>query len=161
MASVVINLDAKRPPKQVSVAFILNQYASLKAGIPGLTKEIVGGQIANGNFYLYESEVKDIIEEKKEEKGFEVRDFVEHLKGWACVKAGSTPALGEGVTRIDSIERAKEVANPGVDPNKIVEIMGKMVKLRDELEPLTSQKSSCSIALKNKKSAKKKTQAPA
>lgn len=161
MAVIVINLEAKRPPKLVSVSFILNQYSSLKAGIPGLTKEIVSGQIANGNFYLYESEVKDIIEEKKDERGFDVKDFVTHLKEWGCVKAGSTPALGEGVTRIDSLERAREVANPGVNPEEIVKIVKRMTADRDLLEPMINLKSSCSIALKNKKTAKKKSQASA
>lgn len=151
-----LNLEGKRPPKQISVIFIVNQYGSLKAGIPGLTSEIIGGQIANGNFYLYESEVKELLEAKKDEKDFDAKDFVAHLKAWKCVKAGSTPALGEGVVRIDSLERAKEVANPGVDPAKIVDLMSKMTKLRDELEPLINQKSSCSIALKNKKILKKK-----
>lgn len=154
--AVTLNFESKRPPKVVSVAFIMNQYGSLKAGIPGLTSEIIGGQIANGNFYLYESEVKEILEAKKDEKDFNVQDFITHLKSWKCVKAGSTPTLGEGITRIDSLERAKAVANPGVDPARIVELMSKMTALRDELEPLINQKSSCSIALKNKKITKKK-----
>ena len=153
---MTVDLSKKRPPKQISLSFILNQYASLKAGIPGLTSEIIQAQIAQGNYYLYESEVKGVIEQKKGEEGFDIKDFVESLKKWGCVKAGATPQIGEGLVRIDSIERAKEVANAGVNPEEVQKLMSQMVAIRDKVEPLIKEKASCSIALKNKKKKEKK-----
>lgn len=152
MPEFVIDLTKKRPPKAQAVAFVTNQYAALQAKIPGSTKENIKAQLALGNHYLYESEVKDIIEQNKDKDGFNAKEFVELLQFCGAIKAGSTPRIGEGMTKIDSIERAKEVAKKPEDAEKIQAIMAKMKGLRDEVTPLIN--GTCSIALKNPKQKK-------
>jgi hypothetical protein len=149
IANLAVDLDKKRPPKAQAVSFISNQYAALKAGIPGSTKENIRAQFALGNHYLYESEVKDIIKENAGKDGFDAKEFVELLKFCGCIKAGSTPKIGEGMVLVDSLERATEVAKVPADAKRIQEIMSKMTSLRDLVKPLIH--GTCSIALKNPK----------
>ena len=151
-ASLSVDLNKKRPPKAQAVSFITNQYAALKAGIPGSTKENIKAQFALGNHYLYESEVKDILTENQGKKGFDAKEFVELLKFCGAIKAGSTPRIGEGITLVDSLERAQEVAKNPEDAPRIQALMSKMTALRDELKPLIV--GTCSIALKNPKAKK-------
>lgn len=152
-----LDLNQKRPAKQICESFILNQYASLKAGIPGLTKEIVKAQIGTGNYYLYETEAKEILQKAKNNPDFNGQDFVEHLKFFGCIKPGEAPAFGSGGIGVDSIERAREVANDPADAEKVQSIMAQMTALREQINPLIDKKSECSIALKNKKGKKKKS----
>ncbi len=152
VANLSVDLNKKRPPKAQAVSFITNQYAALKAGIPGSTKENIKAQFALGNHYLYESEVKDIISENSGKKGFDAKEFVELLKFCGSIKPGSTPKIGEGIVTVDSLERAQEVAKNPDDAPRIQAIMSKMTALRDEVKPLIA--GTCSIALKNPKPAK-------
>jgi len=152
MADVVnlsVDLNKKRPPKAQALSFITNQFAALQAQIPGSTKENIKAQFALGNHYLYESEVKDVVNENKDKAGFDAKAFVELLRFTGAIKAGSTPRIGEGMTLVDSIERATEVAKNPEDAVKIQAIMSKMTALRDEIKPLIV--GTCSIALKNPK----------
>lgn len=147
----------KRPEKKVTVHFILSQFAALQAGVPGVTLDTVKGQLDYGNYYLYQSEVDKIVEEKQEEADFDTNAFVEMLKYADAVKQGSAPRLTDGITRINSRERALEVANDPENDEEvksIQEIMTAMLKLRDKLNPLVSENATCSIALKNKKSGR-------
>lgn len=152
VTELAVDLNKKRPPKAQAVSFISNQYAALKAGIPGSTKENIKAQFALGNHYLYESEVKDILTENQGKKGFDAKEFVELLKFCGSIKAGSTPKIGEGIVTVDSLERAEEVAKNKEDAPKVQAIMSKMTALRDEVKPLIV--GTCSIALKNPKKPK-------
>lgn len=152
IANLQVNLDKKRPPKAQAVSFITNQYAALKAGIPGSTKENIRAQFALGNHYLYESEVKDIVNENVGKEGFDAKEFVGLLKFCSCIKAGSTPKIGEGMVLVDSLERATEVARSKADAPRIQALMSKMTAIRDEVKPLIF--GTCSIALKNPKAPK-------
>jgi len=151
-----VDLTKKRPPKKQTIAFILTQFAALQAGIPGSTLENIKAQFALGNHYLYEKEVEEIIEQNQDKAGFDADRFLEMLSFCGNVKEGGTPVFGgERLTRINSIERATEVAKNPADAEKIKSIMDKMIALRNEVTPLI--KGSCSIALKNPKSKSKTT----
>lgn len=146
----------KRPEKKVTVHFILSQFAALQAGVPGVTLDTIKAQLDYGNYFLYQSEVDKIVEEKEGEADFDVDAFLDMLEYTDAVKQGSAPRLTDGMTRINSRERALEVANDPEDEEQvktIQEIMTAMLKLRDKLNPLINQNATCSIALKNKKSA--------
>lgn len=149
IANLQVDLNKKRPPKAQAVSFITNQFAALEAGIPGSTKENIKAQFALGNHYLYESEVKDIVQANSDKAGFDAQKFVNLLKFCGCIKAGSTPKIGEGMVLVDSLERATEVAKSPADAQRIQAIMAKMTTLRDEVKPLIV--GTCSIALKNPK----------
>ena len=107
---------------------------------------------------MYQGEVDAIIEAKKDDKDFQPEVFVKLLQFCEAIKAGATPRMTDGLTRIDSRERALEVANEpdnGAAVDEIQRIMKGMIQLREKLNPLINTKSTCSIALKNKKSVKK------
>lgn len=157
MAEFAVDFSKKRPSKKESVSFLLNQFAAVQAEIitPVQASKLVG----RGNFFLYESEVKEILENKKADPDFDAKAFIGLLKECKCVKQGSTPSFGEGVTHVNSPERAKQVANNPADDaqvQQIVKIVSQMVELRDKLNPLINDKAQCSIALKNKKQKKAK-----
>jgi len=152
-----LDLSKKRPAKGQSVSFIVNQFAALQAGVPGATKENIKAQISFQNAYLYEGEVKKILEDKANEEGFDAKAFIELLKFCGCVKQGSTPAFGsERLIRINSEARCKEVANTPEDVPKIIELMTALANIRNKVNPLISDHASVGLAIKNKKSKKRK-----
>lgn len=151
--------STKRPEKKLAINFILSQYGCLVGNVPGVTPDTVKAQLQFGNYYLFQSEVDKIIEEKKDEAGFSAEAFVAMLKHADAIKTGAAPSLTDRLTRIDSRERALEVANEPNNPTQVEEIqkiMQGMIKLRDRLNPLVNKNATCSIALKNKKSALKR-----
>ena len=150
---------AKRPAKQTTINFIMSQYSFLSMGMQGVTLELIAEMIKTGSYYLYEAEVKEILaKEMDKDPEFDAELFVKMLKAADAIKEGATPRITDNLVRVNSKERALEVANDPsneADVNKIVDVMTQMVELRDTLKLLIDKKASCSIALKNKKSAKK------
>lgn len=148
----------KRPKKDLTVNFVLAQYGVLKANIPGITQATVSAQLKHGGYYLYESEVEELIKQQTEKLGegkFD-GDFLKlMLLEAGAIKQGERPAFGgrqgERSVRINSMERALEVVNDPNDAPLVVEIMTEMIKLREKINPLINKKATCSIALKNEK----------
>lgn len=139
----------------------MSQYSFLSMGMQGISLELIAEMIKTGDYYLYEAEVKEILEKEMEkDSNFDAELFVKMLKTADAIKEGATPRITDNLVRVNSKERALEVANDPTnekDVNKIVDIMTKMVELRDSLKLLIDKNASCSIALKNKKSATKKS----
>ena len=146
----------KRPAKKDCINFIDSQFALLQKGIPGYTPEIAVAAIESGDYFLYKNEVEKLLEERlATDETYDASAFVTLLKQANAIQEGAAPRFGESqLVRINSMERALEVANSPEDAEKIAEIMTKMLALRDELNPMINEKSSCSIALKNKKASK-------
>jgi len=148
----------KRPKKESTVNFLLSQFSCLVSKVPGVTPETVKAQIQHGNYYLFEGEIDKVAEALPENQR---ESFKEMLKFAEAVRSGSAPRLGEGITRIDSRERALEVANdPSKEENitKIMEYAAGLKALKDKLAPYIDQKAEVSLAFKNKKKAKKKAE---
>lgn len=145
----------KRPPKQSTINFLLSQYGCLKAGIPGITLETVIAQIQYGNYFLYKKEVEEIIDEQTAKSDdFDAELFVEILTEANAVKTGATPRLTDNLVRINSKERALQVANNPAsedDVNMIMSVMTEIKDLADKLSPLINEHATISIALKNKR----------
>ena len=144
---------AKRPEKKITVSFISSMFAALDAKVPGITLDTIKAQFEFGNYFLYEKEVEPLIEKlTAEDPDFDADLFRERLAETKVVKAGSAPAFGgQRMTRINSKERAAEVANKPEDVDAIVEIVTAMVQLREKLNPLISEHASFGLAMKNKK----------
>lgn len=144
----------KRPEKKISVNYISSQFAMLAAGVPGVSVETAKNQIAFGHYFVYSSEVDKLIEEvKSKDPSFKEDEFRQFLADTNAVREGAAPKVGENQIRINSHERALEVANNPQNPEEVArieKIMSAMVELRDKLNPLINHKGSCSIALKNK-----------
>lgn len=146
-----LDFDKKRPTKKQSVSFIVNQFAALQAGVPGATRENIKAQIGFQNAYLYENEVKQILEDKESEEGFNAKDFIGLLRFCECVKQGSTAQFGEGLVRINSVERIKQVVNNLDDLDEVVELTTQLVSIRDKINPKINLHASIGLAIKNKK----------
>jgi hypothetical protein len=148
----------KRPAKQSTINFILSQYACLKAGIPGVTMESAVAQIKYGNYYLYKKEVEEVVDKESDsDEDFDPELFVELLTNADAIKAGGTPKLTDSLVRVNSKERALQVANNPANEaevKKIVDTMTAIKDLADSISGLINEKASISIALKNKKKAK-------
>lgn len=152
----------KRPKKDLTVAFLLSQFSVLNANIPGINLDTVKAQVNHGNYYLHEDEIASISEEQVRKLGdkFNADKFLDMLKYCGAVKAGKRPAFGgvrgERSVRINSLERALEVANSPEDAPLVAELMTQMLAIRSKINPLIDKKSECSIALKNKKAEEEK-----
>lgn len=144
---------AKRPEKKITVSFITSMFAALDANVPGITLDSIKAQFDFGHYFLYGKEVDPLVEKlSAEDENFNAELFRERLELTEVVKAGSAPAFGGSrVTRINSKERAEQVANDPEDVDTIVEIITAMVQLRDKLNPLISEHASFGLAVKNKK----------
>jgi hypothetical protein len=150
-------MEGKRPEKKITVAFILSQFSCLMSNVPGVNQDSITAQLRHGNYFLYRNEVDKIKEENAGQAGFDADAFEAMLQAANAVKEQAAPSLTEGMVLLDSLERAKEVANNpenDAEVKAISDIMSAMKKLRDKVNPLINAKASCSIALKNKKSAK-------
>ncbi len=143
----------KRPKKQDCINFIDSQFSLLQKGIPGYTREVAEAAIVDGEYFLYKAEVEKLVEERlTKNPDYNAQGYVQLLQAADALQEGAAPRFGESqAVRINSIERALEVANDPNDAEKIAEIVSRMVELRKVLDPLISVKASCSIALKNKK----------
>lgn len=152
---------SKRPQKQVTIGLIMSQFALMNAKVPGYTPETTKVVLKQQeDCYLFQSEVDAILEANKDVEGFDSVAFKKFLVDFDLVKVGGSAHSGEGTTRIDSIERAKEVANEPNDAKQvetIQKIVSAMVELRKKLNPLINKNSQCSIALKNKTAITKET----
>lgn len=151
----------KRPEKKSTINFVMSQYSILKAGIPGITMDTVVLQLKHGNYYLYKGEVEKIVEdERTKDPNFDVDLFLKILDTADAIKEGSTPRLTDTLVRVNSEERALQVANNPANANEVKAIVDGMTKIKeiaDKISPLLDKKASISIALKNKKKKKKKS----
>lgn len=147
----------KRPKKQDCINFIDSQFSLLQKGISGYTQEVAVAAIIDGEYFLYRAEAEKLIEERMiKNPNYDAKGYVELLQASGALQEGTAPRFGESqAVRINSIERALEVANDPNDAEKIAEIVTQMVELRKTLDPLINIKASCSIALKNKKKDEK------
>jgi hypothetical protein len=155
MADTKEAIVTKRPKKEITIAFILSQFSCLGAKVPGVTKETIKAQLAHGNYFLYQNEVEAILTDDKikADKSFDPKGFIEMLAFAGAVKQGQAPRLTDSLVRINSQERALEVANNPGDPvqvQKIKDYMSDMLAIRDKINPLVNEKATVSIALKNK-----------
>ena len=160
MPEFVVNFEKKRPAKRDVVSFLNSSFAAHSAGVPGATIENIANQVGYANNFLYETEVKELIDKMSTEA--DKKKFLEFLRPLKCVAKGAPKAFGggggrgEGSTTIDSEERAAEVANTPEDVPIVISLVKQMLDLRKKLNPHINLKSECSIALKNKKSKKDK-----
>lgn len=145
-------ITGKRPVKSQTENFIRSSYEMVKAGI--YTVEQVKKAFAKGNYYLFEGEIEKMVNDAEPKTKLEnPKEFVKFLIETGAVRKGAAPSAGEGMVRINSKERAYEVANnPSneAEVTAIIEILSAMLELRNKLNPLISNKATCSIALKNK-----------
>jgi hypothetical protein len=155
-----IDFEKKRSGKSQSVDFFINSFSAIKAGVPGWTPEVVAGQAGYRNHFLYEGEIKPLLEKILEkDKDFDYEGFIKLLEKIGAVAPGNPPAFGGGGgntgTTIDSIERAKEVALEG-KAEEVQQLMAQIVELRKEVDKRLKKGFGCSIALKNPSSKKEK-----
>lgn len=148
--------NPKRPAKQLTVNFILSCFQILKAGVPGTTLDTIKAQLNYGSYFLYENEVTDIIKEQKEkDPAFDENLFLDMLSNADAIVEGSRQPFGGKAggapVRINSMERALEVANNPADAERISELVSQILAIGKELDPLISEKAQLSVALKNKK----------
>jgi hypothetical protein len=162
MADFKIDFNAKRPGKKESTDFFVNSFAAMTAGVPGQTVENIAAQAGYRNHFLYEGELKPLVEKLTEKnKAFDVKGFITMLQKIGAVKEGEAPAFGGGggaLTSINSIERAQEVALEG-KAEEVKGYMDQIVELRKKVDALLKPGYGCSVALKNPK--KEKEEAPA
>lgn len=142
--------ENKRTSKVAAVEFIISNFGMVQAGI--FTEEAIKTAFKKGNYYLYKEEIQKLIEDPKG-RIKDPKAFVNFLKNTEAVREGAAPSMTDGLVRINSKERALEVANNPqneAEVKAIMEITSSMLKLRDQLNPLINTKATCSIALKNK-----------
>lgn len=146
--------NKKRPPKRDTVIFLLSMFNLLKSGVTGITHAVTSQQISEGNYFLYENEVQEVIDEKREkDPQFDSEGFVEMLVNADAIDyTERLPFGGRGgsLVRINSPERALEVANNPEDVSKIIELISAIKEIGDQLTPLIDKKAILSVALKNK-----------
>lgn len=151
---------AKRPSKQATINFLMSQYSFLSMGMEGINMRVVGRMIKTGSYYLFEAEIKALIEaEVEKDPNFDAELFVNMLKEGDAIRQGATPRLTDNLVRVNSKERALEVVNDPSnekDVQTVVDVMTKIKELADSLKPIIDKKATVSVALKNKKASKKK-----
>lgn len=142
----------KRAKKSDVVAVLKSQFFMYQEGVPGVDQNSLEGAVSKG-YFLYEDEIEDVVKKNKKEIG-NAEDFVEFLMSGNAIIKGTAPSIVSRQTRINSKERATEVANNPEDSEqvaKIQELTTKLIEIRDQLNKLIDKKSTLSIALKNKK----------
>lgn len=153
-----------RNRKDERIGFFSSQYALLNIGVDKKTcAQAIKSVNVDGQYNLYTAELEGTFLEdlSKKVENFDPKTFVELLQEASCLKEGDAPKMLDNVTRVDSSERALQVANDPKneeDVTAIQDIMKQITSLRDRLNPLISKNASLSIALKNKK---KKADEPA
>lgn len=145
----------KRPKKEECVSILLNMASFVENGVGNFTPEVFKSQCEKKSLFLYEDEVQPIIaKEKEKDPSFNGDFFANLLLSANAVEEGSRPAFGGvsggGLTRINTRERAEEVANDPKDVEAIMELVSKILEIGDQLDPLIDKKAELSVALKNK-----------
>jgi hypothetical protein len=144
----------KRPGKQPTIQFILSQVACLNAGIPGMSLATSAAQLKFGNYFLYKKEVEEVIEKQEGSEDFDAELFIELLTEADAIKSGASPRMTDSLVRVNSRERALQVANNPANEaevDKIVQVMTAIKDLADSIVGLINENASISVALKNKK----------
>lgn len=145
----------KRPKKEETVNILLNMASFVENQVGGFTPEIFKAQCEKQGLFLYESEVPEVVKKQQEkEPSFNGDFFTNLLLNAGAIEEGDRPyfggVAGGGLTRINTRERAEEVANDPKDVEAIMEIMSDILALGEKLNPMIDKKAELSVALKNK-----------
>jgi hypothetical protein len=155
--------EGKRPKKELTVNFINSQFACIGI-VPGVTVETVKAQLAHGNYYLYEGEVKGLVEKlQSESDDFDAKSYVQFLQQVDALRKGEAPAFGGGKISLNSLETAKFVAANPENEAEVKEIMRLATILTDTrkaINPLLDKGVTCGIGF-NSAARTKKQQAEA
>ncbi len=142
----------KRPPKARVVQFSISLYDLLAGG--HIDQATVSAQLKNSGMYLFTGEIDKIIEnEKKANANFNGEAFTDMLLEADILVEGAAPVLGGGGDRINSIERATQVANDPAQANLIAELITEAIAIKKKVNELITDNATFSYALKNKKKA--------
>jgi len=145
----------KRPKKDEVVSILLNMSAFVQNQVANFTPEVFKAQCEQKSLFLYEAELPDLVEkQKKADPSFDGDFFVNLLLNAGAVEEGDRPyfggVAGGGLTRINTRERAEEVANDPKDIDVVIELMSQILEIGKQLDPLINKKAELSVALKNK-----------
>ena len=147
---------AKRPPKARIVQFTISLHDLLVGG--HVDQETVTQQLKLSNMFLYTGEVAKIVEKETEvNPKFDGDSYATMLFDAGILVEGAAPVFGGGGDRINSKERALQVANNPKDADLIAELVTEAIAIKKKVNDLVSDKAVFSYALKNKKPAGEKT----
>lgn len=142
----------KRPPKARVVQFCISLYGLLTGG--HIDQATVTAQLKNSSMFLYTGEVDKIAEkEAQSDSNFNQEGFAEMLFASGILVEGDAPVFGGGGSRINSKERALEVANDSANADLVAELISEAITIRKKVNELISDNATFSYALKNKKKA--------
>lgn len=149
------DITAKRPPKARIVQFTISLHDLLVGG--HVDQETVTQQLKLSNMFLYTGEVDKIVEKETEANPkFDGDSYAQMLFDADILVEGAAPVFGGGGDRINSKERALQVANNPKDADLIAELITEAIAIKKKVNDLVSDKAVFSYALKNKKSADEK-----
>ena len=147
----------KRPPKARVVQFSISLYDLLAGG--HIDQATVSAQLKNSGMYLFTGEIDKVIEKEREiNSNFDGDAFTEMLLEADVLVEGAAPVFGGGGARINSIERATEVANDSTQANLVAELITEAITIKKKVNELISDNATFSYALKNKKRADAETE---
>ena len=142
----------KRPPKGRVVQFTISLYGLLTGG--HIDQDTVTAQLKNSGMYLYTGEVNKIAEkEAASDSNFNQEGYAEMLHAADILVEGNAPVFGGGGSRINSKERALEVANNSGNADLVAELITEAIAIKKKVNELISDNATFSYALKNKKKA--------
>lgn len=149
-------VQAKRPPKHRIVQFTISLFDLLKGG--HIDEATVSSQLKASGMYLYTGEVDKIVEKEQEANpSFDGDGYAQMLFDADILVEGTAPVFGGGGDRINSKERALQVANNPKDADLIVELVTEALAIKKRVNDLVSEKAVFSYALKNKKPVKRES----
>lgn len=145
----------KRPKKDETVSILLNMAAFVQNQVANFTPEVFKAQCEQKSLFLYEDEVAGVVEKQlKADPTFDGDFFTNLLLSANAIQEGERPyfggVAGGGLTRINTRERAEEVANDPKDIDTIIELVSQILEIGKQLDPLINTKAELSVALKNK-----------
>jgi len=147
-------IKEKRPPKHRIVQFTISLHDLLAGG--HVDQDTVTAQLKNSGMFLYTGEVDKIVEKETESNPkFDGESYAQMLFDADILVKGAAPVFGGGGERINSKERALQVANNPKDADLIVELITEAIAIKKKVNDLVSDKAVFSYALKNKGTEKK------
>jgi hypothetical protein len=141
---------AKRPPKARIVQFTISLFGLLAGG--HIDQATVTAQLKNSGMFLYTGEVDKIAEKETESNpNFDGEGYAQMLFDADALVEGAAPVFGGSGARINSKERALQVANDPANADLIVELISEAIAIKNKVNKLVSDNAVFSYALKNKK----------
>lgn len=151
--------DGKRPKKELTVNFINSQFACLGV-VPGMNEKTIAAQFAHGNYYLYEGEIKGIVEKEQDsDPKFDPKKYVQFLQETNVLRKGEAPSFGGGKVSLNSQETAKFVAaNPSneAEVKEIMRLSTVLVDTRHKVNKLLGKGVTCGIGYNSATRTKKR-----